>query len=315
MTMILMSKIRKTKAILEPDSHSQGPKVMLKTLLNGIATVGFVGLLASAVHAETPAVCVIDGGQLALGPIQTCVMPADLAGSPIRLRQMTMGYEARLVLPPMPNQSADQWNILVKEGSFGDGVVIDARGMRGMRGYPGNNGQSQGVGAARDCQFGRRGETGGHGAPGSGGQNIVLDITFASLGSLEVDTTGGDGGNGGRGGAGQRGGKADANVSDPCRGGDRGDGGDGGTITATLTMRDGTVVPLDRLSFSYSGGKPGKPGSPGRPGAGGSGIDMSDWGVLDGEWGRRRSRGHDGGTGLFGLGGQHGVAGNLVLRM
>ena len=188
------------------------------------------------------------------------------------------------------------------------GKDFDSQGKAGTSGSDGNT-----------CyRAGGKGSPGDVGGKGGSGQDVTLEINFAALGSLVVDVTGGSGGAGGKGGKGGRAGNG--NRSSMCHGkpggkggpgGPGGPGGLGGKIKMKLNMSSENVVPLlDRLSFSYGGGKEGGGGS------GGDGGDRGTSRVIDlGLITKTYHGGSAGSRGENGTGGQSGQSGQLTLTV
>ena len=276
------------------------------------------------IHAQESASgiesCHISDGTLQLGEGHTCELQTALSRAPLILSHLIMGNNSTLRLPNTVTED-NRWEIKANRADIGHHVRIDASGQPGQNGEQGSGGANRG-----QCAGTPRGGTGGEGGRGTdglSGRSIMLDIGFSSLGSLVIDTTGGDGGNGGPGGSGGKGRDADVDYPIPiCHGGDGGpggtggpggDGGDGGSISVKLDLSASiNVVPiLDSLELRASGGSFGEHGSSGAGGPGGNG-DRSCAPLL-GTPCISRGGGQRGAGGANGVNGQPGLGGKPVV--
>lgn len=155
--------------------------------------------------------------------------------------------------------------ILIKKAFIANGCRIDNSGIDGSEGVKGNMVEVNGS----------------NGFDGSSGKNVFLIINFLKLGSLEIDTHGGNGGMGGKGLSplqnrvyGEKG----------FTGGNGGLGGAGANAgNISLYYLSNQFIPrLNRkdgyhsISFLIQGGTCGKGGMPGRGGQGGASHVLRD---------------------------------------
>jgi hypothetical protein len=160
------------------------------------------------------------------------------------------------------------------------------------------------------------------GRSGDDGNNLACVIIFHKLGSLTINTSGGDGENGAhgkRGANGQAGAIGGNDGENGQKGGNGGDGGNGGKlhlhyssrgfIPTFNTNRDHAII------LKYSGGKAGTGGRGGAGGAGGEPIatrenvrDANPVTVTQGAAGNR------GRNGTPGAPGRSGAEGELILK-
>jgi hypothetical protein len=191
------------------------------------------------------------------------------------------------------------WQFHCPKVTIGSNCKILAQGAPGANGADQTNAPWQ----ADECKKGSDSEAqrGSDGLPGKKGISLTYVWGIASVGSLVIDTSGGDGGNGGRGGPGQQGGGAKCaacNGNDGGRGGqgaNAGQGGDAGLASLTwysesasdrlavegklkqwgrglrlLPQSASRAVP--GIQFKSDGGRKGIPGVGGGGGRGGDGV-------------------------------------------
>ncbi len=200
-------------------------------------------------------------------------------------------------------------------------VVIgkDARIVAvGTAGKPGGSGANS-SGQAEKCEAGIAGGQGSHGSSGADGVTLSMTLRIAALGSLLIDTRGGDGGAGGDGGLGQAAGEFET-CSAPSGGeggpgGDGGNGGNGGLVRLlyTLLPESGISGGLgEHIKVTADGGKGAAGGVGGKGGAGSPGkfINMK---TLSGsrKWVGGGKPGLDGSAGKPG---QDGAKGQVLLQ-
>lgn len=227
------------------------------------------------------------------------------------LDELILEDNATLLIPA----GAGQVQIDALKAVIGEGVSIVAKGGVGT---PGKVGMTR-DGQADKCMDGVAGGHGDHGVVGGDGTILNLTLRIAQLGSLSIDTQGGDGGVGGAGGKGQ-----DAGEFDTCdapkggeggRGGDGGDGGSGGHVRVfySLLPESGISGVLgDRIKVSAGGGKGGTGGEGGKGGEGGPGkfVNMK---TLSGskKW---MAGGKAGADGVAGKTGRDGTKGQVLIQ-
>ena len=110
------------------------------------------------------------------------------------------------------------WKFTANKATIGKNCKIIARGKNGKSGTNGTQGKSH-----ANCTNAGHGINGGNGGNGSNGINLDLNFNIVSLGSIEINSSGGNGGIGGNGGNGGNGGRARCGKN--CNGGNGGNGG------------------------------------------------------------------------------------------
>ena len=283
-------------------------------------TLAIAGVFIASVGPVYSATCELTEKGLHLGEGVECSLPENLANRPLKLPELRMEDGSKLHLPALPETESSEttWSITAEEGYFGHDVEIVARGTSGEAGGQGVRGGNGGV-CYRNDSRGGTGSNGGTGMPGKRGQNLVLEIGFKSLGSLTIDTTGGEGGRGGRGGEGGQGGRGNVNVTmivgchgdrggNGGRGGKGGQGGDGGYIELGLDMsHGGEVTPiLEKVDTKREGGPGGVGGKGGVGGVRGNNHCRTAWPLTT-----CSRHGTPGSLGIRGPKGVDGKAGDL----
>jgi len=174
----------------------------------------------------------------------------------------------------------DKIDIISELITVGFNCEIKLIGENGADGYSG-----EGYKAAHECEDGKDGGDGGHGKPGKSPPILELKGTLVNIGSLRVNSIGGEGGDGGDGGKGERGGNADDDTFNcACGAGKGGKGGNGGNAgdgangsDFILTYQATDEIANDLINrISYSSIK-GIAGSPGDMGIGGDEGPAKDW--------------------------------------
>ncbi len=256
--------------------------------------------------------CRVDKNKLVVTGQTACSIQAD--SQTLVLDTLIMGDASRLVVLSTPGTDANDaagattlWRMNVRTATIGNDVAILARGSTGHTGRDGARGRD-----LSNCMNGGEGHKGKPGERGTSGLNVELKMGFSALGSLTIDTSGGNGGSGGVGGRGGQGSRGVRDhVTTKCnghaggkggRGGKGGDGGNGGHISLSLMMsqQDKVVPLLSRLKLLASPGEPGAGGKGGVGGPGG-GRDCNFWGCT-----KSGDAGEGGGAGSHGGKGQGG---------
>jgi len=267
---------------------------MNKWTLGWLAMVASTALQAASLHVKTGETHQLDAQQ-----------------KEWVLDELILEDNATLLIPA----GAGQVQIDAAKAVIGNGVSIVAKGEASAAGKAGIVRDGQ----ADKCMDGIAGGHGDHGAVGGDGTILNLTLRIAQLGSLSIDTEGGDGGVGGAGGKGQ-----DAGEFDTCnapkggeggRGGDGGDGGSGGHVRVfySLLPESGISGSLgDRININAVGGKGGTGGEGGKGGEGGPGkfVNMK---TLSGskKW---MAGGKAGADGVAGKTGRDGAKGQVLVQ-
>lgn len=216
----------------------------------------------------------------------------DLGQSDILVADtLVMMDSSRLVLNKLKRDNF----VRVKVAIFGNGCVIDGKGLEGKQGRDGKGG----ITPAGPCQDGTPGRNGTRGLDGTPGINLFLYLEQVRIdGRLIVDLSGGDGGPGGNGGLGGNGSQGTVH----CNGGNGGNGGNsgrggnganGGALTLNVAKNSpvknwvgSTIVVNNYGGYAGLNGRVGPHGSAG--------------------WGPYRKTGKDG---VAGSEGERGIAG------
>ncbi len=218
-------------------------------------------------------------------------------------------------------QGIEEWTIHATSATFGSGVRILGVGTNGTAG----SGASRNGRNGSKCEDGGNGTDGAAGTPGKPGVDIKIISGLVEVGSVLIDTSGGQGGNGERGGKGGRGGRA--SCGEVCSGQEGGNGGSGGAagsggsggsveINYWIAGKQRIVVGYAPRSDDGQAGiepglrvraEPGAPGNPGQGGSGGSGGASRRCAFNT----VRRGAGPNGASGPMGRSGQAGDAGDV----
>lgn len=169
------------------------------------------------------------------------------------------------------------WTVFAEKAIIGANTRIIGTGVNGRNGPHGERGRD-----GDRCNNGANApRSGGHGTDGANGVSVILTLGIADLGSLYIESHGGDGGNGGDGARGGNGGRGSCGLN--CRGGNGGRGSDGGSganggnggdiVVEYWSLGNIRVAigPSRGLWGSSFGGKEGHAGMRGNGGAGGGG--------------------------------------------
>jgi hypothetical protein len=175
---------------------------------------------------------------------------------------------ARIVLNTIKRENF----IRAKVAIFGNGCVIDGRGISGKAGRKGRDGETP-IGP---CQDGSNGRVGSKGLDGGHAVNLFLYFDKLIIRSkLFINLRGGNGGNGGEGGHGGSGSPGTlhcfgGNGGNGANGTNGGNGGNGGTLTINCPScppRDELFAKKIRVDYDGGtfgfGGRGGYEGAPG----------------------------------------------------
>jgi len=265
------------------------------------------GLFSSQVFSQTNSSSSID--ELILKPGETYQI--QRSQSELNLQKLYLGDNSVITFA----DDVDHWFVEASEVIIGKNVFIMANGLHGESGD-----DAEGINVAGgNCQAGRSGEAGIAGKPGDGGVPIQMRLGLSKLGTLNIDTSGGNGGYGGRGGKGQ-----DAGQESRCekaaggnggQGGDGGNGGKGASVRVSIwDANKSTKIAhesLQNIIVVAKGGEIGIAGEGGSPGIGSQGRFVNRRSLA----GNRRwsPGGKDGEPGLIGKLAGEGSAGRVEI--
>lgn len=198
------------------------------------------------------------------------VAPAQAS---LNLDSLTLEEGARIEFAP----EVHLWQLSADVVRIGENVTIDAHGANGAEGVAGAM-----AAPTATCQNGAAGGNGAVGGSGEDGVTLALALGVQQLGSLHINTRGGNGGNGGHGAPGQPAGELDdcelAHGGEGGDGGRGGDGGNGGQVRLSLALKAPNLS-LDflrqRLTLDSAGGVAGAPGKGASGGEGSPGRWLS----------------------------------------
>lgn len=224
----------------------------------------------------------------------------------LSLDKLVIGDNARITFA----DGVDHWQVLAKDATIGNGVVIDGSGKPGTAGASGTSQDK----TAPVCRSGKSGNGGDAGEAGGPGVDIYLGLDARKMGNLKILADGGPGGPGGAGGAGQDAGGLlncpPARGGNGGHGGPGGDGGRGGNVVVSVIPLDSQMDAAALTANVRVSVKPGKAGKGGEGGTGGNGSEgqyvnqktlsgSKKW-VAGGPGGRFGATGEDGKEGSYG---------------
>lgn len=197
--------------------------------------------------------------------------------------------------------------LIVEKAYIGYNCEFDASGEHGTNGGISHYGQ-----AAFD------------GSDGNAGRDLKLVIVFYSIGSLTINTSGGNGGHGAKGRVGNNGQNGAIGGNDGGggqNGGKGGNGGDGGNLQlhyyceGFIPLFNGQPTHKNVINLIYSGGQYGKGGKGGSGGYGGRPINLNENSPTGNRVVSSQGvAGKKGNSGFSGSGGTVGKDGVLILK-
>lgn len=233
----------------------------------------------------------------------------------IIVKRLVLEDESTIQLSPelCSNGLPCSWTIFAEEAIIGLDTRIFGKGDSGSNGDPGERGRD-----GDRCKGGSDAPIdGGDGGHGANGISIRATLGIAKIGSLYIESSGGNGGNGGHGANGGNGGRGSCGLN--CKGGNGGRGSDGGNggyggnggdIHVEFWSVGDARVNIGPSSGIWASSVRGNEGDAGRAGNGGAAGGASGNCGIWPYW--RRGGGVGGAAGKAGTEGMSGVDGMLV---